>query len=310
MTEGTSWEYYKYKRYLGILCRKYLHFEFGSYAGKKLLSPEKGNTAIKNLIVNGKPFVAARFGATELSVLVEREAKRIRKASENRDQDLCTLSGFFPGEKSYVDRFVRMMMDEISQIDLLGIWYNPGEEYIVNRYMEYTTVTNIEAMEPYIFETPWSKALKGKKVLIIHPFAESIERQYLNHKRLFQNPDILPDFEIKTIRAVQTLAGEKDARFETWFDALDYMKEAMNAVDYDIAVIGCGAYGMPLAVHAKKMQKQAVHMGGATQILFGIKGNRWDNNPVISGLYNEYWVRPAQSETIKRQDAVENGCYW
>lgn len=310
MTEGTSWEYYKYKRYLGILCRKYLHFEFGSYAGKKLLSPEKGNTAIKNLIENGKPFVAARFGATELSVLVEREAKRIGKSSENRDQNLCTLSGFFPEDKRYVDRFVQMMMDEISQIDLLGIWYNPGEEYIVNRYMEHTMVTNIEAMEPYIYETPWSKALKGKKVLIIHPFAESIERQYLNHKQLFQNPDILPDFEIKTIRAVQTLAGEKDARFETWFDALDYMKEAMDTVDYDIAVIGCGAYGMPLAIHAKKMQKQAVHMGGATQILFGIKGNRWDNNPVISGLYNEYWVRPAQSETIKRQDAVENGCYW
>lgn len=310
MAERISWEYYKYKRYLGILCRKYLHIDFRSYAGRKLLQPEKGNAAIRRMIEEGRPFAAARFGATELSVLVEREATRLGENTESKDQNLCTLSGFFPGNKEYVDRFVQLMLDEVAEVDLLGIWHNPGEEYIVNRYMRHTTVTKIEAMEPYIYVVPWSKALKGKKVLIIHPFSESIERQYLNHKQLFQNPDVLPDFEIKTIRAVQTLAGEKDPRFETWFDALGYMKEMMDVADYDIAVIGCGAYGMPLAIHAKKMKKQAVHMGGATQILFGIKGSRWDNNPVISGLYNEYWVRPARNEMITRQDAVENGCYW
>ncbi len=310
MTERTSWDYYKYKRYLGILCRKYLRTDFRSYAGRELLAAEKGNETIGHLIEGAQPFAAARFGATELSVLVEREAKRLGKKAENRDHNLCMLSGFFPEDKSQIDKFVQLMMSDISQVDLLGIWYKPGEEYFVRQYMQNTAVTGIEAMEPYIYEKPWSKALKDKKVLIIHPFAESIEKQYLKHRFLFQNPDILPDFEIRTIRAVQTLAGEKDARFQTWFDALDYMKEKMDAVDYDVAIIGCGAYGMPLAIHAKRMKKQAVHMGGATQILFGIKGRRWDENPLVSGFYNEYWVRPVQSEMIQRQDTVENGCYW
>ena len=51
-------------------------------------------------------------------------------------------------------------------------------------------------------------------------------------------------------------------------------------------------------------------MGGATQLLFGIMGSRWDTDPFISKLYNEYWVRPDQSETPKNADVVENGCYW
>lgn len=310
MTDQARWEYYKYKRYLGILCRKYLHLDFHSYAGRKVLLAEQGNNAVKELIESNQPFAAARFGATELSVLTEREAERLGKNAKDTGSNLCDLSGFFPDEKQYIDRFVHMTLEEVSQIDLLGIWHNPGEEYIVDCYMAHTVVTHIEAMEPYVYENPWSKALKGKKVLVIHPFAESIERQYANHIKLFQNPDILPVFELKTIRAVQTLAGEKDDRFETWFNALDFMKKKMDETDYDIAVIGCGAYGMPLAIHAKKRGKQAVHMGGATQILFGIKGHRWDDNPVISKFYNEYWIRPGQSEMIKRQDAVEDGCYW
>ena len=50
------------------------------------------------------------------------------------------------------------------------------------------------------------------------------------------------------------------------------MKSQMDQTDYDIALIGCGAYGFPLAAHAKRMGKQAIHMGGSLQLLFGIRG--------------------------------------
>ena len=49
-------------------------------------------------------------------------------------------------------------------------------------------------------------------------------------------------------------------------------------------------------------------MGGATQLLFGIKGARWDNS--TGWRYNEYWVRPDESEQCKNQSIVEGGCYW
>ena len=47
-------------------------------------------------------------------------------------------------------------------------------------------------------------------------------------------------------------------------------------------------------------------MGGATQLLFGIKGKRWDD----MGIYNGYWVRPDETERPKGLEKVEEGCYW
>jgi hypothetical protein len=151
--------------------------------------------------------------------------------------------------------------------------------------------------------------LQGKKVLVIHPFEKSIQQQFFKRKLLFTDPHILPDFELLTIKAVQTLAEEK-SKFRNWFEALEHMKNQMDVVDYDVAIIGCGAYGLSLGAHAKRMGKQAIHMGGATQILFGIKGARWDNHPIISKLYNEHWVRPLDDETPGKKNAVEDGCYW
>ena len=69
-------------------------------------------------------------------------------------------------------------------------------------------------------------------------------------------------------------------------------------------------YGLPLAAHVKDLGKQAVHMGGALQIFFGIKGGRWDENPKINRFYNEHWTRPLPSETPQTFQNVEEGCYW
>lgn len=86
--------------------------------------------------------------------------------------------------------------------------------------------------------------------------------------------------------------------------------EAMKK-DFDVAIIGCGAYGFPLAAKLKESGKQAIHMGGATQYLFGIKSKRADEgNAIIAGLYNDAWVRASTEETPRNAHKVEGGCYW
>ena len=62
--------------------------------------------------------------------------------------------------------------------------------------------------------------------------------------------------------------------------------------------------------HAKRRGKQAIHLGGPLQILFGIKGKRWDDIPSVSKFYNEYWTRPSDEETPVNNTKVEGGCYW
>ena len=162
-------------------------------------------------------------------------------------------------------------------------------------------------------EKPWSAALRGKKVLIIHPFTDTIQSQYQKRQEIFPGTDILPEFELKTLKAVQTVAGEKDDRFATWFDALDWMYEEALKIDFDVAIIGCGAYGFPLAAKLKEAGKQAIHLAGATQLMFGIKGKRWEENDAfayVQKFFNDAWVYPSDKDRPKQASKVENGCYW
>jgi hypothetical protein len=168
----------------------------------------------------------------------------------------------------------------------------------------------LEDLEPFFTSNPWTKALAGKKVLVVHPFVETIKSQYQQRERIFNN-DLLPAFELEVIPAVQSIAGQK-TEFEDWFSALHSMKEQIAKKDFDVCILGCGAYGFPLASFVKNMGKQAIHIGGATQLLFGIKGKRWEQFIVYpySNLFNEHWVRPNQNETPKKSNSVEGGCYW
>lgn len=108
--------------------------------------------------------------------------------------------------------------------------------------------------------------------------------------KAYPGMDVLPKFDLQTIKAVQTISGNRDSRFQTWFEALSWMEEECRKREFYIAIIGCGAYGFPLAASVKRMGKIAVHLGGSTQILFGILGRRWENRKdFMSNVVNEYW---------------------
>ena len=191
----------------------------------------------------------------------------------------------------------------------LALW-NVGAEREVIRGCDATRFTELRALEPYYHARPWSAALAGKRVLVVHPFRKTILSQYEKRAQLFPGRDILPEFaSLTVIQAVQGLAGQ-DTGYDSWFDALDAMQARMDAADYDVAIIGAGAYGLPLAAHARDTGHAAIQMSGATQLLFGIKGRRWDDHPVISKLYNPAWVRPDESEGITHKEKVEGGSYW
>ena len=166
-------------------------------------------------------------------------------------------------------------------------------------------------LNPFFETKPWTRILENKKVLVISPFEKSIKKQYEIIDKVF--PDgIMPQFELKTIKAVQSIANNR-VPFDSWFAALEWMESEIDKIDFDIALIGCGAYGLPLAAYVKRIGKKAVHLGGTLQLMFGIRCSRFDNiyEPYPwHNLYNEYWVYPDLDETPKNIEKVENGCYW
>lgn len=259
-----------------------------------------------------KSSLICRFGSNEYFTIYEWLKKR--KFSKSQKKTMALGAGFFPTTDDYMKRFALESIELSKDIDVLAVWNLKNEEKYIKKYVnpEVKFIT-IEDTCPINSENPWSSALKDKKVLVIHPYAETIISQYEKRDLLFRNENILPKFDLKVIKAVQSMADAKaDLPYKNWFEALDYMKKQIDEIDFDIAIIGAGAYGMFLAHYCKTLGKKAVHMGGYTQLLFGILGKRWETYfPEIFKYANtEYWVRPKDSEKPKGFEKVENGCYW
>lgn len=269
---------------------------------------------VKEGLLSEEPFFVGRFGASELNVMRALDFGSHRNV-ENSMQQLCRWSGFFPYDIKLADKFYDLMVSSIRNVDVLGTWSLPLEDYYVNKYTDDKCIVScLDLLDPKSNPyNPWMASLRDKKVLVIHPFEKTIKKQYYEKRRLlFDNEEMLPQFELDTIKAVQTIAGEKDDRFNTWFDALDYMKGEICKRDFDIALIGCGAYGFPLGAFVKSIGKKAIHAGGILQTYFGITGNRWTSVPEgrITRYSNEHWVFPNEEETPGEARIVEDSAYW
>jgi hypothetical protein len=280
-----------------------------------VLFDREGQDLIRELIAGNAPLMVSRLGSVELSCLhfylKNRQAKKSPYSTKIKSH-MFNHAGFFPVDDNSLDSFAELYLEELKQTDIMGVWFNPYEDVICNSWCTDAALVELACLEPYRFSNPWSAGLAGKKVLVVHPFAESIQQQYAEKRQLlFADPDVLPDFELTTLRAVQSIAGSK-VEFTTWFDAYRHMCDEMAKTDFDICLIGAGAYGLPLASFAKSLGKQAIHMGGTTQILFGIKGRRWEQlyADSIAKLFNGHWIRPLESETPENKDRIEGGCYW
>lgn len=283
------------------------------------------NDMIKSKLLSRESCMIARYGSVELSAAVnyidvqgaDHSYMKYIKGEvgawwwqEHYLEKLKTNAGFFPINKENVERYAKLLIEDSKLVDILGSM--APLEHRMDEYLGDCPRVRLRYLEPDFFTTDvsetWLQVLRGKRVLVIHPYADTIRKQYENRTKLFKDPEFLPEFELLTIKAVQSLGGI--CEYKTWFDALHHMEEEMDSLDYEFAIIGCGAYGFNLAAHAKRTGHKAIHLGGVTQLLFGIIGKRWEEREDFRQLINEYWVRPSDSEKPMGANKVEGGCYW
>ena len=291
------------------------------------LDAESASRYLYDAILADQPFFVGRFGSTELLIccyfLIDKKSETppLRYNLWRRLQggpfppalveSLCIGAGFFPTDTASIEQFAHVYLDAAAELDVLASWMQ--QEDLVRRYGKLPKDLQhipLEVLAPFTAPLPWTQALEGKRVLVIHPFATSIKQQYQCRELLFADPRVLPDFDLQVLPAVQS-AGGSQVGYSTWFEALDYQKEQIATRTFDVAIIGAGAYGLPLGAFVKSLGKQALHLGGVTQCLFGIKGRRWaDDYHWDERYFNEYWVWPREDERPTGANAVENACYW
>ncbi len=284
------------------------------YGRHKLHTAEEGNAFIRNSIASGKPFAYCRYSYTEMDIMIRSNTQRMFGIPSTRR--IKWLYIFCkPGESNFTGavKYDTLMREAFGKADIIGIWPNlhMGDALIdIQDTKDDVFVSDARGVEPFLHNEPWSMSLEGKKVLVVSPFSEAIKEQYKRRELLWEDKRVLPEFELDTEDSIWFYKGKRDERFSDWFEAFDYLYERIMTHDFDIAILGCGYFGFALAAKIREAGRQAVHMGGATQLLFGIRGKRWDTNKNINRFYNEYWIRPEESLKPADDKNLDNGCYW
>jgi hypothetical protein len=292
----------------------------------QLINPSIADKEIMNLIQQGKPSLVGRLGGTEARFLVEFQkissipylSELIFKVKPNwikRSKEINTNAGFYFQNTGEAAAFSSLYMEALAATDILGAWgtaFSSIESNFVDIVPRFIPVgMTAPWVYPYSDDPnllPWAKALEGKKVLVVSPFAKSIQGQFERINKVFEEKNC-HNFQLLTFKAPMTI-NTKFPTDKTWFELLGEIKDFMNTVDFDVALISAGAYSFPLAHHAKKIGKIGIHSGGGLQLFFGIMGKRWEKSDEFIQIKNPYWIRPSKEETPESAALVEGGCYW
>ncbi|WPJ97367.1 hypothetical protein SH580_06550 [Coraliomargarita algicola] len=297
----------------GITTKPALYREKFKYLGSPKQSGDAFNSWMAEQVKKEEPTCVCRLGSVELSALrhyIEYEGYSKDNDSVGVLNNLFNNAGVYPNEPTSFNAFAKTYLNDLPLADLVGIWYNPGERATLEQYAPCAHFTELQNLEPYYFNQSWLNSAKGKRFLIITPFIKTARSQVAQLKAIWpQYKGLFHEAAFEFIKAPAHAAMVTPSHLN-WSTALDALKAQMDTIDYDVLIVGAGAWGLPLAVHAKRTGKIGYHLGGSTQLLFGIKGKRWDTHPIISKLYNDHWVRPYESEIPKKANLVEEGCYW
>ena len=281
---------------------------------------EEYNKLLFGVINNQTPFMVSRFGSAEINwylnykLLCMNWLRRIKAYVTleidvyDKEKAVIRDMTFLPTAIDATERYISEVEESIPQIDVLGTWMRQEQSAVI-KFKKDAKFIYLGHLEPYYSEIPWTKALEGKKVLVIHPMKASIKAQYRKREKIFSNPDILPDFKLEVLQAPYF----DDPRFGSWEKIMEFYKQEVLKYDFDVVILGCGSWGMPLAAYIKKMGKVAVHLGGSTQLLFGIIGTRWEAQwPEFRALnlVNEHWTRPLAEETPEWAKGYDKNSYW
>lgn len=146
---------------------------------------------------------------------------------------------------------------------------------------------------------PWYNILENKKVLLVSSFAALMEKQY-NCGNIHKIDADFPNISIIAYKTPYTFFNNGPDK--NFFETLDVMKKDISSIDFDVAIIACGAYAVLLADHCHNIGKTGISIGSGMHTMFGINPNKKDDPLWISTIPDEY--KPIGYEKI------EGGQYW
>ena len=230
---------------------------------------------------------------------------------------LYECSGLFPVRRDIFYRWADEYTASMSALNCIGQW-QPAmlfegviEDLIIAKFNPKAQRVGDRLLRFLPARPTWLNDLAKLRWLVIHPFEQTIQAQLPMLMNLAVFPessflDLARRSHDTSIIPCPQLPYMVPPRHRNWFEALEDLKAQIEKEAFDIALVGAGAWSLPLIAHAKKLGKKGIHLGGSLQLLFGIKGGRYDS----CGIYNKFWTRPLPSEIPANFRMMEHGAYW
>lgn len=281
-------------------------------------------TCLESALAEKKGCLIGRNGSTELTTLFYNDSFRVCDAQ--MALNLERFSGVFPATAESLSQWIqeyKRSLQSIQKEPIVAGWFQglgSYEEKLLTNTSSKAPRIPLRSLEPYYVspEKRWTNLLAGKRVAVVSSFSKTILSQIGKGKQIWGEDfeSLLPSST--TWLPIQTgfppaLANgtlEWPSQCLTWQKVLDWLENQVLETHADVCLIGCGGLGMILGSRLKRRGIPCVVLGGAIQVLFGIKGQRWKNHNIIGNFWNDAWMWPSEEETPGGSKKIEGGCYW
>jgi len=274
-------------------------------------SDEAGQTMLRDAIAKGGPLGIGKIGGLEgecAGFFLTRRPKGETYPKLLRAQMFLNV-GLFPVDDESLDRFCLALIAAAKELDIMGVMGYSGEPEVLLNHATRARLISLRALDPWYFDNPWSEMLAGRRVTVVSPFAKTIAAQYARRSEIWPGRKVLPEFELRTV-SMPLSPGLVEPSERNWEERLERVKQAIDAEPYDVLLVGAGGLSLPLAAHGRLSGRIGFHMGGPTQVLFGVRGRRWDGEDFFKEAMTPAWTRPQGDEAPPAAQQIERGCYW
>jgi hypothetical protein len=276
---------------------------------------ETGDETLVDYLRYGKIFAAGKIGTAEVLGL-EYHDRKIRwpiagLGWSRAAQRLANNAGFFPAEENAFRNWDQIMRNAISDLDFICLWQKDPFLQEYERNLVDQLAPKARRVKMNSLGKSLLPLLVGQKILVISPFVRTMEDQLSKLEAIHDSEkskridwDGLAS-QIQFLRCPFQWHLEPSP-FSSWENGLNILTEMALSKKFEIALIGAGAWSIPLSAAIKKGGRSAIHTGGETQLFFGIRGKRWDSY----GIYNSSWTSCLPEEAPMGKNKIDSGCYW
>jgi hypothetical protein len=284
--------------------------------------------ALKAAMGRGSGMAAGKLGLSEQAMLLY--PTLLDRCPTERQQQALTLQtrqhcavqmGIFPNDREGMLAYGELHARASRELDFVGLVGGRLEADLLRELQPMGQTISLYDLEPDRSIPDQSNncylpTLSDKRVLLVSSIAEFLctrasaqifEAVWAKTgKPWFAPAQVLP------LQFPYTYALDTQSRFVSSQHLLHWILERINPADFDVALIAGSSLGIPIAAAIKTMDRSAIALGGALQVLFGVGGKRWWSDANWQRDYiTPAWVRvPADLVPKVAGPYVDDGAYW